>query len=195
MTWHISIGRKRGYTGSRRGRNHRRSGWWDFPCSSSINTQEPAFTGRTKSRTKGLTVRRAGEAHRCADRGWIWPRLLLQGPRRAPCTGWPRHRVRRGRFGLEARPRELAAHRRAQPRAGLLAAIRTARSRQDWARARAPKGLPASTSCGGRATEGRGAAQKVRLGAGRLTGEKKVGRAQGAVQGRSNDAIRGKLDP
>jgi hypothetical protein len=35
----------------------------------------------------------------------------------------------------------------------------------------------------------------VGLGAGRLTGEKKVGRAQGAVQGRSNNAIRGKLDP
>jgi hypothetical protein len=74
MTWHISFGRKRGYTGSRRGRNHRRSGWWDFLCSSSINTQEPAFAGRTKSRTKGLTVRRAGEVRRCADRGWIWPR-------------------------------------------------------------------------------------------------------------------------
>ena len=86
----------------------------------------------------------------------------------------------------------LAAHRRAQPRAGLLAAIRTARSRP---RARAPKGLPASTSCGGRATEGRGAAQEVGLGVGRLTGEKKTGRAQGAVQGWSNDAIRGKLDP
>ena len=179
MTWHISIGRKRGYTGSRGGCNHRRSGWWDFLSSSSINTQEPAYTGRTKSR---LTVRRAGEARRCADRGWIWPPLLLQGPRRAPCTGWPR-------------PRELAAHRRAQPRAGLLAAIRAARSRHNWARARAPKGLPASTSCGGRATEGRGAAQEVGLGVGRLTGEKKTGHAQGAVQGRSNDAIRGKLDP
>jgi hypothetical protein len=81
MTWHISIGRKQGYTGSRRGRNHRRSGWWDFLCSSSINTQGPTFARRTKSRTKRLTVRRAGEACRCADRGWIWPRLLLQGPR------------------------------------------------------------------------------------------------------------------
>ena len=195
MTWHISIGRKRGYTGSRRGRNHRRSGWWDFPCSSSINTQEPAFTGRTKSRTKGLTVRRAGEAHRCADRGWIWPRLLLQGPRRAPCTGWPRHRVRRGRFGLEARPRELAAHRRAQPRAGLLAAIRTARSRQDWARARAPQGPPGLNVVWGSRDGGKGSRAESGVGSGSANRGKKVGRAQGAVQGRSNDAIRGKLGP
>ena len=111
-------------------------------------------------------------------------------------TPWPRLGRARAQQGGPGQPSYRArAHRRAQPRAGLLAAIRTARSRPNWAWARAPKGLPASTSCGGRATEGRGAAQKVRLGAGRLTGEKKVGRAQGAVQGRSNDAIRGKLDP
>lgn len=134
MTWHISIGRKRGYTGSRRGRNHRRSGWWDFLCSSSINTQERTFAGRTKSRTKRLTVRRAGKVCLCADRGWIWPRLALAGhatactgaraakrPRALPDTGTPRHsaasRGERARARADPGAGELG-HRRGHTRAG-----------------------------------------------------------------------------
>jgi hypothetical protein len=51
-----------------------------------------------------------------------------------------------------------------------------------------------ATPCG--ATRRReGEPHRKGLGASRLTGEKKVGHAQGAGQGRSNDAIRGKLDP
>jgi hypothetical protein len=86
--------------------------------------------------------------------------------RRAPYTGWPRHRVRRGRFGLEARPRELAAHRRAQPRAGLLAAIRTARSRQDWARAHAPQGPPGLDVVWGSRDGGKGSHAESGVGSG-----------------------------
>ena len=106
-------------------------------------------------------LRAVGCAPRAAGRR---PRGLAApaAARAGRAAGWPRRGRGRAR-----------AHRRAQPRAGLLAAIRTARSRPNWARARAPKGLPASTSCGGRTTGERGAAQKVGLGAGRLTGGRK----------------------
>lgn len=75
-------------------------------------------------------------------------------------TPWPQLGRARAQQGGPGQPSYRArAHRRAQPRASLLAAIRTARSRPNWAWARAESGV----------------------GSGSANRGKKVGRAQGAV--------------